>query len=99
VSSYPVVPRSAGSITDDGEVPGGGSLVVAVRLGDLASPLRNGRVPGEDARSALVIGGTERIRTGEVAVFCKVVAVARCPPPLRMAIGAGAGAVDGVVLV
>jgi Transposase DDE domain len=77
VSSYPVVPRSAGSITDDGEVPGGGSLVVAVRLGDLASPLRNGRVPGEDARSALVIGGTERIRTGEVAVFCKVVAVAR----------------------
>jgi hypothetical protein len=75
VSSYPVVPRCASS-TDDGEVRGGGSLMVAVRLEDLASPLRNGGPLGDGDRSALVIGGTEKIRTGEVTVFCKVVAVA-----------------------
>ena len=60
---------------DDGEVPGGG-LTVAFRLEDVASPLRNGRPLGDGDRSALVIGGTARIRTGEVTVFCKVVAVA-----------------------
>jgi hypothetical protein len=38
--------------------------------------MRNGRPVGDRDRSALVIGGTERIRTGEVTVFCKVVAVA-----------------------
>ncbi len=75
MSSYPVVPRCASS-TDDGEVRGGGSLMVAVRLEDLASPLRNGGPLGDGDRSALVIGGTEKIRTGEVTVFCKVVAVA-----------------------
>jgi hypothetical protein len=76
VSSYPVVPCSASSIPDDGEVPGGGPLMVAVRLADLASPLRNGGPLGEGDRSALVIGGTEKIRTGEVTVFCKVMVVA-----------------------
>jgi hypothetical protein len=50
--------------------------MVAVRLEDLASPLRNGGPLGEGDRSALVIGGTEKIRTGEVTVFCKVAAVA-----------------------
>jgi hypothetical protein len=50
--------------------------MVAVRLDDLVSPLRNGRLPGEGARSALVIGGTERIRTGDQVVFCKVAVVA-----------------------
>ena len=45
--------------------------MVAVRLEDLASPLRNGGPLGEGGRSALVIGGTEKIRTDEVAVFCK----------------------------
>jgi hypothetical protein len=72
---YPVVPRAAASFTEDGEVPGGG-LMVAFRLEDVASPLRNGRPLGDGDRSALVIGGTARIRTGEVTVFCKVVAVA-----------------------
>ncbi|MGH3163204.1 MAG: transposase [Streptosporangiaceae bacterium] len=42
----------------------------------LASPLKSGRDLGETDRSALVIGGTERIRTGGAVVFCKVVAVA-----------------------
>ena len=50
--------------------------MVAVRLADLVTPLRNGRLPGGDCRSALVIGGTQRIRTGEPVVFCKIVAVA-----------------------
>lgn len=76
MSSYLVVPRCASSSMYDGEVPGGGSLMVAVRLEDLASPLRNGGPLGEGGRSALVIGGTEKIRTGDVTVFCKVVAVA-----------------------
>jgi hypothetical protein len=76
VSSYPAGPRSVSSIAGDGEVPGGGSLMVAVRLGDLVSPLRNGRPLEEGDRSALVIGGTGKIRAGEAVVFLKVVAVA-----------------------
>ncbi len=75
MSSYPAGSRSVSSITDGGEVPGGG-LMVAVRLADVASPLRNGGLPGEGDRSALVVGGTEKIRTGDVTVFLKVVAVA-----------------------
>ena len=74
MSSYPVFPHAVGSFTDEG-APGDG-LMVAVRLADLASPLRGGRPLAAGDRSALVIGGTERIRTGEVTVFCKVVAVA-----------------------
>ena len=50
--------------------------MVAFRLADVASPLRNGAPVGAGDRSALVVGGTERIRSGEVTVFCKVVAVA-----------------------
>jgi hypothetical protein len=76
VSSYPAGPRSVSSIAGGGEVPGGGSLMVAVRLGDLVSPLRNGRSLEEGDRSALVIGGTGKIRAGEAVVFLKVVAVA-----------------------
>ena len=67
---YPVLSCAASSIR------GGGSLMVAVRAADLVTPLRNGRLLGEGDRSALVIGGTARIRTGEAAVFLKVVAVA-----------------------
>ncbi|MGH3231521.1 MAG: transposase domain-containing protein [Streptosporangiaceae bacterium] len=76
MSSYPAGSRSASSITGDGEVPGGGALMVAVRPEDLASPLRNGRPLGEGDRSALVIGGTQEIRTGDQVVFLQVVAVA-----------------------
>jgi hypothetical protein len=50
--------------------------MVAVRLSDLVSPLRGGRPLGDGDRSAVAVGGTARIRTGEVTVFCKVVAVA-----------------------
>jgi hypothetical protein len=70
---YPVASRAAAGFTDDGEVPGG--LTVAFRLADVVSPLRNGGPLAAGDRSALVIGGTARIRTGDVTVFCKVVAV------------------------
>ena len=50
--------------------------MVAVPLELLASPLKNGRPLGGGDRSALVIGGTEKIRTRGEVVFCKVVAVA-----------------------
>jgi hypothetical protein len=51
-------------------------MIVAVPAELLASPLKSGRDLGESDRSALVIGGTGRIRTGGPVVFCKVVAVA-----------------------
>ena len=74
MSLYPVASHAAASFTDGG-VPGAG-LTVAFRLGDVVSPLRGGRPLGDGDRSALVIGGTARIRAGDVTVFCKVVAVA-----------------------
>src|SRR5579859_4488966 len=48
--------------------------MVAVRLEDVASPLRNGALPAAGGVSALVVGGTQRFRSGEAALFCKVVA-------------------------
>ena len=50
-------------------------MMIAVPAGLVASPLKNGRDLGESDRSALVIGGTEEIRTGGAVVFVKVVAV------------------------
>ena len=50
--------------------------MVAVRAADLVTPLGSGALPGGGDRSALVVGGTARIRTGEAVVFLKVVAVA-----------------------
>jgi hypothetical protein len=50
-------------------------MIVAVPEGLLASPLRSGRGLRDSDRSALVIGGTERIRAGGRTVFLKVVAV------------------------
>jgi len=50
-------------------------MMVAVPLELVASPLKSGRDLGEAERSALVIGGTDRVRTGDCVVFCKVVAV------------------------
>jgi len=50
--------------------------MVAVRASDLVSPLRDGAPLVAGDRSALVVGGTGKIRTGEPAVFLKVVAVA-----------------------
>ena len=66
-SSYPV-PSHA--------VPVSAGMMVAVPLELAASPLKSGRDLGDGDRSALVIGGTEKIRTGGTVVFCKVVAVA-----------------------
>ena len=79
MSSYPVPSCAASSM--DREVPGGGALMVAVRVSDLVSPVRNGRPLGEGDRSALVIAGTEQIRTGDQVVFLKLVAAA--PAQLR----------------
>jgi hypothetical protein len=71
---YPVSSRAAAGFGEDGQAPGG--LMVAVRAGDVVSPLRNGGPVADGDRSALVIGGTARIRSGEPVVFCKIVAVA-----------------------
>ena len=57
-------------------MPVSAGMVVAVPLELLASPLKSGRDLGDADRSALVVGGTERVRTGGGVVFCKVVAVA-----------------------
>jgi hypothetical protein len=74
VPSYPASGRSACVFADEGDLPAG--VTVAVRLADLISPLKNGALPGVEERSALAVAGTEAIRTGELAVFLKVVAVA-----------------------
>jgi Transposase DDE domain len=68
MSLYPLVPAA---------VPVSGGLVIAVRARDVASPSRGGRPAREEGRSALVIGGTGRIRTGDDIVVCKVVAVVK----------------------
>jgi hypothetical protein len=49
--------------------------MVAVRVADLASPA--GRGPGKDGRTALTAAGAGKIRTGDLVVFCKPVAIAR----------------------
>ena len=72
--SYPAAVRSAGVFADEAGLPAG--VTVAVRLGGWLSPLKNGRALEAGDRSALVVGGTEKIRTGDRVVFCKVVAVA-----------------------
>ena len=51
-----------------------GAGIVAVRVADLRSPLRRPLREGE--RTALTAAGGEEIRTGEMVVFCKPVAVA-----------------------
>ncbi|MGH3280309.1 MAG: hypothetical protein ACRDNW_14390, partial [Trebonia sp.] len=66
-SSYPVPSCAA---------PVSAGMIVAVPLELLASPLKNGRDLGDGDRSALVVGGTEKVRTGGAVVFCKVVVVA-----------------------
>jgi hypothetical protein len=50
--------------------------MLAVRLEDVAPPLRSSAPLAPGSVSALVVGGTERIRSGEAVVFCKVVVVA-----------------------
>ncbi len=74
MSSYPAVARSAGVSADEGDLPAG--VTVGVRLCDLVSPLGNGAWLEAGDRSALVVAGTGQIRSGELVVFLKVVAVA-----------------------
>src|SRR5437660_11452307 len=69
VNVYPVVPSAVSSITEEGEVPGGGSLLVAVRVADLVSPA--GGPLGEGDRSSLDVGGRRRVRKGGRAVFVR----------------------------
>jgi hypothetical protein len=71
---YPAVPDAAACFAEEGDLPG--ALMVAVRLADLVSPLKSGAPLEAGARSVLAVAGTERIRTGELVVFCKVAAVA-----------------------
>jgi len=49
--------------------------MVAVRVSDLVSPGKRPLAAGD--RSALAVAGTKKIRTGDVVVFCKVVAPTR----------------------
>jgi hypothetical protein len=55
VSSYPV---------PDAAVPVSAGVIVAVPAELLAWPLKSGRDLGQAGRSALVVGGTGKIRTG-----------------------------------
>ena len=48
--------------------------MVAVRVADLGSPAREGL--GKDGQTALTAAGAEPVRTGDLVVFCKPVAVA-----------------------
>ena len=51
------------------------SQVIAIRAADLVSPC--GRALAGGDRTALVVAGTPRIRTGDQVVFVKVVAAGR----------------------
>jgi Transposase DDE domain len=51
-----------------------GAVMVAVPVSALVWPVRAGS--GADGRSAWVVGGGERIRTGDPVVWCKIVVVA-----------------------
>jgi hypothetical protein len=73
---YPAAPSDAtltGGERDAAELLGRAG-VVAVRLADLASPADHGL--GKDGRTALAAAGPGEIKSGDVVVFCKPVAVA-----------------------
>ena len=69
----PAVIPAAGGARDAGASLGllGRAGMVAVRAADLHSPAR----PGKDGRTALTAAGTGRIRTGDLVVWLKPVAV------------------------
>ena len=73
MSLYPAVRSAATSVAGwPANLPGAG--IIAVRIADLRSPLRWPLREGD--RTALTAAGGERIRTGDLVVFCKPVAVA-----------------------
>jgi len=85
VPFYPVtLPDVTPAGAEDGALGVLGMVAVGVR--DLASPAR----PGSDGRTALTVAGAGKIRTGDVVVFCKPVAVARGGAPRRPGAGRGA---------
>ena len=77
MSLYPAaLPAASPAVLPGGWPPElAGAGIVAIRVADLASPLR--RPLREGDRSALAAAGTGRLRTGDLMVFCKPVAVAR----------------------
>jgi hypothetical protein len=77
MSFYPVAPPDVTSSEVEDAAPGllGLAGMVAVRAADLASPCRRGL--GGDGRTALVAAGAGRIRSGDLVVWLKPVAVAR----------------------
>ena len=79
----PLITIPAGHGDPAGAAPAGaaelGGAVIAIRLADLVCPV--GPAAAEAGRTALVVAGTPRIRTGEQLVFVKAVAAASCPPP------------------
>lgn len=76
MSFYPVTPPDVTSSCAEETALGllGQAGMVAVRVSDLASPAGPGL--GKDGRTALVPAGTGKIRSGDVVVFLKPVAVA-----------------------
>ena len=72
------IPGSADSSGNPADPAGlellGQAGIVAVRVADLASPARQGL--GKDGRTALTAAGAGPVRTGDLVVFCKPVAVA-----------------------
>ena len=69
MSLYPAVPSAASPARVSGWPPElGDARVIAVRLGDLRSPLR--RPAREGDRTALTAAGAGTIRAGDVVVFC-----------------------------
>jgi hypothetical protein len=73
---YPVMPPDVtrGCAEDAALGLPGQAGVVAVRVADLASPVRQGL--GKDGRTALTAAGAGRIRSGDLVVWLKPVAVA-----------------------
>jgi hypothetical protein len=73
---YPVTPPDVTPAVAEDAALGllGRAGMVAVRVADLASPAGQGL--GKGGRSALVTAGAGKIRSGDVVVFCKPVAVA-----------------------
>ena len=76
MSFYPVMPPDVtlGCAEDAALGLLGQAGVVAVRVADLGSPARQGL--GRDGRTALVAAGAGRIRSGDLVVWLKPVAVA-----------------------
>ena len=77
MSFYPVMPPDAtlGCAEDAALGLLGQTGVIAVRVADLASPARHGL--GRDGRTALVAAGAGRVRSGDLVVWLKPVAVTR----------------------